>query len=103
MEDNFKTFKQYKFNHGQPGGGGHSLTDALGITEEFADSVIKTMRIGEIQNEKVTEMWEDAFNKLLPNNAMEAFFMGWTARALHDMNHGGDNPMEALMRMMRDR
>ncbi len=104
MEDNFKTFKKYKFNHEENEGGGGSVNNVLGISEEFADEVIKTLRIKSIECEKITETWEATFNQLLPNNAMEAFFIGWSARAIYEMNQGGgDNPMAALMRMMRDR
>lgn len=99
MEDSFKTFKKYRFNHDLD-----SVGDALGLTEEFADYVIKTLRMEQINQEKVTQTWEATFNQILPNNAMEAFFIGWSARVIYDLNHGGgSNPMEMLMRMMRDR
>jgi len=104
MEDNFKKFKHYKFNHdiGEEGCG--EVDQALGLSEEFCDNVIKTLLVEEIKQEKVTETWQETFNQILPNNAMEAFFIGWSARALYDLkNGGGNNLMEMLMRVMRDR
>jgi len=103
MEDNFKTSKKYKFNHDTKENEGGDVPEALGLSQDFCDNVIKTLRVEEIKQKKVTETWEETFNQILPNNAMEAFFIGWSARALYDMNHGGGNLMEALMRMMRDR
>jgi hypothetical protein len=100
---NFKTFKQYKFNHENGDGNKGDVPETLGLSQEFCDNVIKTLRIEEVKQEKVSETWEATFNQILPNNAMEAFFIGWSARAFYDHNQGGSrNPMEELMRRMLD-
>jgi hypothetical protein len=76
-----------------------TVTGALGLTDDFADHVSKIMRIAEIENKNWVYAWEDAFNKILPQNAMEAFYIGWVAAKMYEANQ--PNPLAMLASLIR--
>lgn len=99
-EITFNTFKKYNFNHGDDEDSATTMSEVLGLPEGFADDVIKTMRIAEIENKKHSQNWEDTFNKMLPQNAMEAFFIGWTAARMYEANQ--PSPLSMLAKLLRE-
>ena len=100
-EAKFTTYPKYKLNHGDDTEKG-SIVDALGLDDDFANMVIKTLRIAEIEHKKYTESWEDAINKILPQNAMEAFYVGWIANKMYERHKsGGENPLLKMLMGMR--
>ncbi len=93
----FVTYKKYKFNHETGDDHKGRVPELLGLAEGFSDEVIKTLKIAEIEHTTYTQMWEDAFNKLLPQNAMEAFYIGWIAAKMYEQKNA--NPLEQMMKM----
>lgn len=97
---NFETFKRYKFDHQEDGQPTGSMPQLLGLSSDFSDMVMKTVKKECIDCDTWGQAIENTFNKVLPNNAIEAFWIGWVAAKMYDHNDQ-QAKIQNLMDMLR--
>ncbi len=78
-----------------------SFNDALGIPEKRFKEIVKTCRIAIVEGENKVSALEYAMNKVLPENAVEAAFLGYVLCSVLDAEISPLKAIVAVMSRMR--
>lgn len=79
---------------------GHNWPTVIGMTEERSDEIIKTVRHELIDCDTLCYAAEAAFNKIQPQNEVEALYIGYVLGKANAMSQHGASPFAALAKLL---